>query len=152
MLIANVTRLESKLRVAINSVDGEVEQDFYLYGSLNLFQTDPDSDFETATSGSVLIESVQEDNDESESNAETLFEFDFVNRTAGQYVFQSVVRGSTYQFVLTGGNSIVFNVINGNDLTTYFGTKQIPPPQQTFFQKYGVILIMVGYMCKYSSL
>lgn len=97
----------------------------------------------------------KDDDDENELEGEVefevLFKFSFVNVTAGHFVSQGAFGAhGAYQAVISAGAAPSFAMtvyeLNDADAATEYGTvlakKVLPPRQPSFFQKYGLALMM----------
>jgi len=81
----------------------------------------------------------------------TLYKFSFVNVSAGHYVSQGVYgTHGAYQAIISTGSapSFVFTILEADEngaateYITVLAKKILPPRQPTFFQKYGLVLMM----------
>jgi len=76
---------------------------------------------------------------------ESLFKFNFQNLTALHFIAQGKYgKDATYQATVSSAQkpSFVFTVRTDKEIITLLATKYMPAPQPTFFQKYGMIIMM----------
>lgn len=84
---------------------------------------------------------------------QSLFEFDFANRTGGSYVSQNLFKGlgakkthkGHYQALLVGRN-LVFNLNDGKTQLTIHALKAEVVPEQSWLSRFSLPLMMMVMM------
>lgn len=145
----NITRVGAALVGRVFDLSGEIDVEFQIQ-------------FLTQSSGEVFltraagIELDAQDEEESASEiggGQSIFEFDFANRTGGSFISQSQFKGlgnaklhkGTYQAILVGRN-LVFNVNDGKTQFTINAIKAAEVAEQSFLSRFSLPIMMMVMM------
>jgi hypothetical protein len=119
------------------------------------------SEFHTQTTGEVFLidgaDPTEEAADDEEAELEggvSILKFDLQNRTHGgvsiaHNTFKSMNGPATYyQFIWTAPRHFVLNLYakDGKSFSTFTGFRQLDTPEQSWFSKFGMPVMLVGSM------